>query len=298
MSVGKRTSLFAIDNMFYLVYECASVLLITMITRMAYVWSGFLLPLLLVIQSVLGIFIVAVEMPFFRTFANCFSIGWSTARLFASIVNLVTVFANSENQDTMGIIFSSVTLGIMIIGFVVGFGASFLYTRYIIWKAVSVQNALKNNQLPKVNSSYLVIACRLCCTNETKRADYERSLAQLSQTKYESASIYIMLATVVMFFRKEAIGSAMIHLRKALSLRPNVAKRFMVFLRSADVDRLRGDESDNRKLYKILHKVKKHNARSIFFAKQFWKESLDNKNMNVSKMSDLAMQLENSVTCA
>lgn len=285
---------FNIDRGIYLVFECGSLLLCMLLSRVVYVWQAALLPSLLIVQSSISLLIVAMDMPFYRTSANCLSIGWLLARAMTSILNIITISVNTSDEIG-GFVISGVTLGSVPVWTCVGFALGYVLTRFVIFKANVLELSLRNNEMPTVSSRYLINALRITCRNEKQRSAYERAILQLCQTKYENSELYLMLATTSMYFKRDAATMPLLYLKKAMTLRPNVLRKFCLFVRNSEYEMQAGDQSDTRKIHKILEQVKKHDARTIFFAKQFWKETLE-KNMNISKMSTIANQLEHAVS--
>lgn len=108
--------------------------------------------------------------------------------------------------------------------------------------------------------------------------------------------MYLNVANFYLARKIEQSAAALIYLKKANALRPNIFTNFVIMGRFRDCEQNMTDNNDIKEIYKMLGKVKYNEIRIILYIKIFWKELLNRKGAQMSVLSNMASNIDNFVS--
>jgi hypothetical protein len=296
-TIGRSSSFFAINSFFYLVVENSGCLLIPAIYRIAFQSLKFMRPVLVMLQAAISFAYLIKAIPFYKARTNSFYAGYTCARFFGSILTFTSVFANADEDQPIGIALSVTLLCVMVIAFIVGFICMELYQLYVIRKCLNYETILNEQNesgIKTISTRNLEIGLRLFSSRgEEKALHMEKIVKSASLHNIETNDLLIQRAVIQMFISKSVTYSSLC-LQKALSYRPNILMRFIIFLRQQDLEIINSEQNNKRRTTRLIDNGKRMESDLQYYQRQFWKNLVNPKtDLNLlGKFAHLAFTAE------
>ncbi|KAG2370927.1 hypothetical protein C9374_013727 [Naegleria lovaniensis] len=329
-------NVFSTDFVFYyypfLITQCLYIILVSAIPSTYPVVK----PVIYLALSLLFLVYHLYVLPFFRKIENSIFFGFLTARVGGSIGFLVSALVATNNKDwEFGLGMMGLTLGLIVIAFVIGIVASEIYIG-ILYNSIrsSIINVLKSSfelsQLAATKTpiereasniyqkfekegklrnfnlflKFSMKSGKQSISNEAPVSDVDISLSLIkgvsSQKSANNVDILVTSAIVVAYYLPNFTSVILAGgiLRKVVKLKKNMMKKFVVTQRTKEIEFLSGEDLSGKNIMEIKNIIsilEKKQELILLLHKAFWKEMV-NESLDIVKIENINRKISNLVS--
>ncbi|KAL0483827.1 adenylate cyclase [Acrasis kona] len=195
------------------------------------------------------------NVPFYKRLTNSVYCGFVFSRAAGAMLSMITSIINTSRNDTTGIITGSITIGVMILFFFVGFIIFEIYCHTFIHITSKYFDYLCDPTQSNINKVNLNNICRFTKFSIYTQQGFHRfekiiNLAALNNM--ESYHLYNIVASYYISIRDE--HHATMYIQRALGCSSTLYSKIINLERSIELDRMLGDR---KRIYKLSDQGRK-----------------------------------------
>ncbi|KAF0978816.1 hypothetical protein FDP41_001886 [Naegleria fowleri] len=231
------------------------------------------------------------NLPYFRMIANSLFVGASGAKIGASIGVVISTFVNSQNSNDLGLYLMAVTLGLIVLGFIVGFVVMEFFQRLTYKQVEKIVNENKENlsqvlHIFENKKRWLIMYLQFSVIRPISvNEDVTLSLAKVigaNKNQAQQHPFLLLISALIIAYTWQDGNShsfAMYMFKRCMKMSNNIFVRFQVQQRSKEVEL---DETSASLALKciteskhVLDSLEKFEDELRTLHRMFWKELMN-----------------------